>query len=61
MERECVCTHERVTVPLQQREASLHTFVLTVRPTVGDPVVTNIKHVVLQLMISSENEHCFRM
>lgn len=60
-----VRAHESVTVPSQRRdsEASLHTFVQTVRPTARDPVVTNIKRVVLRLVIrtGSENEHRFRM
>lgn len=58
-----VRAHESVTVPSQRREASSHTFVQTVRPTARDPVVTNIKRVVLRLVIrtGSENEHRFRM
>lgn len=42
---------------------SLHTFVQTLRPTAWDPVVTNVKRVLLLLVIrtASENEHCFRM
>lgn len=62
----CVCVHESVTVALPpplRREASLHTFAQTVRLTAGDPVVANIKCVVLLLVSrkESENEHRFRM
>ncbi len=59
----CVCVHESVRAPSLRREASLHTFARTVRLTASDPVVTNIKRVLLLLVIrkESENEHRFRM
>lgn len=61
--KKVVCVHVSVTAPLQRREASLHTFEQTLRPTAWDPVVTNVKRVLVLLVIrtGSENEHCFRM
>ncbi len=58
-----VCVHESVRALSLLREASLHTFAQTVRLAASDPVVTNIKRVLLPLVIrkESENEHRFRM
>lgn len=60
----CVCMRTKsVTAPSLRSEASLNTFVQIVRRTAGDPVVANIKCVLLLLVSrkESENEHRFRM